>query len=391
MTLHIRNFTAAPQTVNLEAGTVEALIATGADVARGRVFERLDLAGVDLGRAAAGKLPVLDGHRAGSTRDVLGTVASVERRPEGLVATLRIDNAAVLERIRAGTLRNISIGYTVNEWRDLREGNRRIRVAAKWELLEVSIVPVPADPGAHFRTHGATGMENDIDVMTAPPPGDDVQTRAAVNVEIRGIATTAGLTRDWADAQIDRGATAEEARAAAFEAQILADLVNDNPAMADSVAVFHSDHGNTDSATSGGDTVEDFLTDIAAARLAMRGQTGLDGEIIDVSPWAVLVPPALETTAEKALAKIAATRAADANPFSALRLIVEPRLTSNSRWFVVADPARIDGLEYAHLAGAPGPQVETRIGWDVDGVEFKCRLDFGAGWLDWRGWQRVGS
>ena len=56
------------------------------------------------------------------------------------------------------------------------------------------------------------------------------------------------------------------------------------------------------------------------------------------------------------------------------------------RWWLVASPAEVDGLEYAHLAGAPGPQIETRTGFTVDGVETKVRLDFGAGLVDWRGW-----
>lgn len=53
-------------------------------------------------------------------------------------------------------------------------------------------------------------------VTTAPPA--PVITRAQVNAEIRSLAETAGLSRNWADAQIDAEATAEEARAAAFDA-----------------------------------------------------------------------------------------------------------------------------------------------------------------------------
>jgi hypothetical protein len=33
-----------------------------------------------------------------------------------------------------------------------------------------------------------------------------------------------------------------------------------------------------------------------------------------------------------------------------------------------------------------GPQVESRSGWDVDGVEIRVILDFGAGFIDHRGW-----
>ena len=42
-------------------------------------------------------------------------------------------------------------------------------------------------------------------------------------------------------------------------------------------------------------------------------------------------------------------------------------------------------LEYAYLASAPGPQMSSREGWDVLGMEFRVVLDFGAGAVDWRG------
>ena len=54
--------------------------------------------------------------------------------------------------------------------------------------------------------------------------------------------------------------------------------------------------------------------------------------------------------------------------------------------YCLTDPAMIDGLEYAYLEGAPGPQIETRQGFEVDGVQMKVRLDFGCGWVDHRSW-----
>jgi hypothetical protein len=41
--------------------------------------------------------------------------------------------------------------------------------------------------------------------------------------------------------------------------------------------------------------------------------------------------------------------------------------------------------EYATLEGQDGVFIETRIGFDVDRVEIKARLDFGAKAIDWRG------
>lgn len=173
---------------------------------------------------------------------------------------------------------------------------------------------------------------------------------------------------------------------AEFEAQFLVDLLikasGAGPTMDDGKALFHADHSNK--STSG--TALD-ATSLGAARLAMRRQKGLSGRPINVTPKFLLVPPELETTAEKLLATINPTSTADVNVFGGkLQLLVEARLASPTRWYVVADPATIPGLEYAYLQGHEGPQTETRHGFEVDGVEVKVRLDFGAGFLDYRGW-----
>jgi hypothetical protein len=72
--------------------------------------------------------------------------------------------------------------------------------------------------------------------------------------------------------------------------------------------------------------------------------------------------------------------------FAFLSLIVEPRLTSATAWYLIADPASIDGLEYAYLAGEEGPQVFSELGFDTDGISYKIREDFGCGWAEPRGW-----
>jgi phage head maturation protease len=174
--------------------------------------------------------------------------------------------------------------------------------------------------------------------------------------------------------------------AAEFEAQFLVDLLESNsgagPIMSDDKALFHADHGNL--AASGAELGE---LPLSAARLSMRKRTGLDGKPINASPRFLLVPPELETDAEKILAAIQPAKSSDVNPFGGkLDLLVEARLSSAIRWFVVADPARLEGLEYAYLQGSEGPQTETRAGFEVDGVEVKVRLDFGGGFIDHRSW-----
>lgn len=217
MTLHIRTLTPAPTTLDRNARTVEAIVSTGADVQRGSVTERLDLSGADLSRLIGA--PVLDGHRSGSTRDQLGIIEAAELRPEGIWVRMKFRSndaaVAVLADIAEGTLRGLSIGYQVAEWKEQRDGSRRIRIATRWTPIEASVVPVPADPGAHFR-HEVNQMEHHE--QTAERPAEETAriTRAEANAAIRNIAETAGLTRAWADAQIDAEATPEDARTAAF-------------------------------------------------------------------------------------------------------------------------------------------------------------------------------
>lgn len=161
-----------------------------------------------------------------------------------------------------------------------------------------------------------------------------------------------------------------------FEAQSLADLLMSNPTMEDGTALFHASHKNL------GTAAALSVDSLSAARLAMRHQTGLAGELISVTPSYLLVPAQLETQAEKVLAEIAASKTSDVNPFAGkLELVVEPRLKSATGWYVAASPNQETGIEYSYLEGAPGPQIDSRVGFDVDGMETRVRLDFGAGVL----------
>jgi phage major head subunit gpT-like protein len=176
--------------------------------------------------------------------------------------------------------------------------------------------------------------------------------------------------------------------AAQFEAQFLVDLITINngigPVMSDNKKLFDAAHANL--AGTGG-AISD--TTLAAARLALRSQKGLDGKTaLDIAAKFLVVPAALESTAEKYLASIYPAQAANVNLFAGkLTLIVDPRLDAKSatRWYVAADPVLFPSIEYAYLAGTEGVQVETRAGFEVDGVQIRARLDFGAGALDYRG------
>jgi hypothetical protein len=124
----------------------------------------------------------------------------------------------------------------------------------------------------------------------------------------------------------------------------------------------------------------------------MAKQTGLDGKtVLNIRLAFLVVPSSLELAAEQLIAQNlvpAATATVVPQSIRSLGVIAEPRLDPASGavpWYLFASPSAIDTLEYAYLEGADGVFIESRIGFDVDGVEIKARLDFGAKAIDWRG------
>jgi hypothetical protein len=114
-----------------------------------------------------------------------------------------------------------------------------------------------------------------------------------------------------------------------------------------------------------------------------------------VRPKFLLVPVAKETLAEQyTSADFVSAKSSDINVFregrpSALVVVAEPRLDALHgalSWYLAADPnAQIDTVEYAFLEGPKGVYLETRQGFDIDGIEMKARLDVAAKALDYRG------
>lgn len=154
--------------------------------------------------------------------------------------------------------------------------------------------------------------------------------------------------------------------------------------MADGKTVFHADHGNL---ASSGAAIS--VTSLNAARVALRSQRGSQGEYYAIEPWALVVPPQLETTAQQVLADINATKVSDVNPFSGtLELIVEPGLTSETAWYLIGNPATTDGLAYSFLDGQKAPKVESKQGWNTLGIEFRLVWALDARFVSYASWYR---
>lgn len=183
------------------------------------------------------------------------------------------------------------------------------------------------------------------------------------------------------------------ASASDLESDLVYAILTNNPAMADGVALFHADHGNLGTAAKLGDALDPSKDNpLAAMRKAMRLQKGIEGRYISINPQFLIVPPSLEEVALKATnAAIVAAKGVDLNVTGVtLTPIVEPRLEDGSAtaWFAAASPGVIDTIEYAYLEGHEGVFTETKQGFEVDGMQVKCRHVFGAKAIDYRGFYK---
>lgn len=176
--------------------------------------------------------------------------------------------------------------------------------------------------------------------------------------------------------------------AARLENRTVYAILTANANLADGTALFASGHSNL--AGSGGVIGVDTL---GAGRAAMRKQKGLQSEELNIAPRSLIVPAALEQIAyQYTSANYVPATPANVNEFraggrTAVEPIVEPILDANSAtaWYLAADNAQIDTVEYCFLDGAEGPVIESEIGFEVDGISWKCREDFAAKAIDFRG------
>ncbi|WP_242221689.1 prohead protease/major capsid protein fusion protein [Shinella zoogloeoides] len=186
--------------------------------------------------------------------------------------------------------------------------------------------------------------------------------------------------------------------AAQLESDLVWAQILGNPTMGDNVALFHANHNNLPTAAAFG------VTALGVARAQMAKQTGLDGKtVLNIRPQFLIVPVALETKAEQELKSLFYADSSDKVATSSMRsleIIAEARLDNGIKkgaatasdiagsalsWYLAASPSQIDTVELAYLEGNRGVYIETRQGFDVDGLEVKARLDVGAKTMDHRG------
>ncbi|EOT8912720.1 ClpP-like prohead protease/major capsid protein fusion protein [Escherichia coli] len=168
-------------------------------------------------------------------------------------------------------------------------------------------------------------------------------------------------------------------------------LLTSNGKFTDGKALFHADHKNL--------IAKDMdMVGLDEARKLMRLQEDANGDSLNITPAFVLVPAALESAARRAILSSSSVfpvgdeGTINQNPGiinvvkDMAEVIVEPRLDkANSKEWYVAAAKGMDTIEVAYLDGMDTPYLEEQVGFTVDGVAWKVRIDAGVAALDYRG------
>jgi hypothetical protein len=204
----------APATVDRAARTVEVVWSTGARARNcvpplGLITEELDMSpnAVRMQGLRGGGAPVLNTHRSGDARDVVGRVIAARLEGGRGFATLQFSSATDVEplwqRIADGTLRSVSVGYRVHRYEQISDPVAgTVHRAVDWEPYEISVVPLPVDPAAAVRGAGEAALVPAIEPAitdptpittqetTMPDPADATTTSTAAGQEANPTMTT---------------------------------------------------------------------------------------------------------------------------------------------------------------------------------------------------------
>jgi hypothetical protein len=158
------------------------------------------------------------------------------------------------------------------------------------------------------------------------------------------------------------------------------------PVLVDGKTLFHADHGNI-ATDAGAPTVTRF----DAMRVQMGQQMDKDeNDYLDIRPSLWLGPMNLASTVRilngSQYDPDATNKLQRPNVVNGLLsdVIDTPRLSGNA-YYMFANPSEEPTLEVSFLNGVQTPFMESQNGFEVDGVKWKIRLDYGVGAVGFRG------
>jgi len=161
-------------------------------------------------------------------------------------------------------------------------------------------------------------------------------------------------------------------------------ILTGNPVMQeDSKTLFHADHKNI------GTAAAISIVAISEALAKMKRQTNIGKkEKLNISPEFMILPPELAMLASQVInSAVDGTKSNEViNPIKGMfKIISDAELEDAKAWYLAANSGMIDTIEVNYLNGVEAPVMESRAGFDVDGIEYRIRLDVGVSALDFRG------
>jgi phage head maturation protease len=169
----LNTWEAASSSYDAEFHSCECIISVGAPVTRFYGTEILEIseAAVNLDRLP---VPLLDSHSQATISDVLGRIEECwisGGQLHGRIVFAQTERGTLAESmVSRGELTGISAGYRVEEWSAADADGDPVDparagweddltfTATRWELLEVSLVGVPADAVAGIRSFGSSDL-----------------------------------------------------------------------------------------------------------------------------------------------------------------------------------------------------------------------------------------
>jgi hypothetical protein len=188
----------APTSYDAESRTVDCVISRGAPVARfyGTEVLRIATSAVIIDRLVAGGIPLLDSHQQTGISNSLGKFTRVWFSGGALMGKIAFNATAEGRKaegmVKRGEITGISPGYSVREWEISDENGtvidpekQQLRwddtsltfTATLWELLEGSLVTVPADSASVRSLHGGASQVDLIDIRDRMATRDRIATR----------------------------------------------------------------------------------------------------------------------------------------------------------------------------------------------------------------------
>jgi HK97 family phage prohead protease len=190
----------APSTLDADARTCEAVAVTSDPVTMygwdGPFEEVLLMDKVRLPKN--GQVPLCDSHNRWTVKSVVGSFRDMKTEKGCLVGTVHFSRTAEGEdaftKVKEGHLTDFSVGYRVHDYESVKAGKKAtidgteyegpVVVVKEWELFELSICPIGADPGAKAR--------GDMNDLLTPEEGPIVAGAAGLEEGLSGRAQTEG-------------------------------------------------------------------------------------------------------------------------------------------------------------------------------------------------------